>query len=217
MSIYGIPHPASTLLRTPEDVAEISDFPVVMKIISPDLTHKSEFGGIRLGISSLEAAAAAYDDIVSAARECGARVVGVEAQEMVQAAAHHKVTEVIVGMDRDPMWGPLVLVGAGGIYANYVKDVASELAKDYSPAIALAQLQRTRIWQILSGVRGEAKSDITSLVDTMVKVANLAINHPQIASLDINPLLVYEDQFDGKGVCAVDVKIILQSAAAHSE
>jgi hypothetical protein len=89
-------------------------------------------------------------------------------------------------------------VRAGWTYANYAQEVTFELAKDFSHAVSFSQLQKTKIWQILSGVGGEIKSDRTSLDDTMVKVADLALNHPEITSLDINPVFVYEDQFAGR-------------------
>jgi acetyltransferase len=101
------------------------------------------------------------------------------------------------------------MVGSGGIYANFVKDIAFELGRGYSRAAARAQLEKTRIYKILEGVRGEARSDIEGVLDVLTMVAHLAVNHGDIVSLDINPVLVFAAEGAHRGVCALDIKILL--------
>jgi acetyltransferase len=207
LEMYGVGHPKTILLRSEADVAAIEAFPVALKVVSPDIVHKTECGGVRLALRSPEEAAAAYREIVQSVAERGppgARVIAVEAQQMVGRGPGEKVTDLIVGFTRDPHWGPLVMVGSGGIYANFVKDIAFELGTRYSREIALAQLRKTRIAAILQGVRGEPPSDIDAVLDILEMVADLAVTHKEIASLDVNPVLAFVD-----GACAIDVKILL--------
>jgi acetyltransferase len=213
LGMYGVNHPKTRLVTSPEEARAVEDFPVAMKIASPDILHKSDCGGVRLDVASPEEAAEAFSEILenaTARGPPGARIIGVEVQQMVAHRGATKVTEVIVGMNRDPHWGPLVMVGSGGIYANFVKDIAFELGRGYSRAAALAQLRKTKVHEILEGVRGEPRSDVDGVLDVLTMVAHLAVNHGDIASLDINPVLVFPEEGSQRGVCALDIKILLQ-------
>lgn len=226
--IYDLPCPHSSLATKKEDLKGICDkigFPIVLKIASPDIQHKSDIGGVKLKINTVEEAERAYDEIMDNVNKLGpknAKIFGIEVQKeslssnssssLLEISTENlsnmptKVTEVILGMTRDPQWGPMLMVGAGGIYANYIKDVAFELAFEYSQDLALAQLKRTKIYQILQGVRGEKRSDIEQLTLTMVKMAQLARNHPNMKEIDMNPLCV---RAEGEGILALDIKFMV--------
>eukprot|EP00767_Chilomastix_cuspidata_P004828 gnl/Chilomastix_cuspidata/50.p2 GENE.gnl/Chilomastix_cuspidata/50~~gnl/Chilomastix_cuspidata/50.p2 ORF type:complete len:711 (-),score=399.91 gnl/Chilomastix_cuspidata/50:1208-3340(-) len=215
-TMFKISSPVTKLAFTSDEAFSLSKevgFPVVMKIVSPDIMHKSDCGGVKLFIKSQDEAKAAFDEImvnVKANGPEGARIKGVEIQEMVDFKAFKKTSEVIVGMNRDPQWGPLLMVGQGGIYANYLKDVAFQMALGYTADAALRQLQRTKIYSILEGVRGEPRSDIEGLIDCMLKLAQLVRDFPEIKELDMNPLLVFEQAAGRPGYSAIDIKILLE-------
>lgn len=216
-TLMGVSLPRTKLAKTAADArksaAELG-FPIVMKIVSAQIMHKSDCGGVKLNIKTADEAAAAFDEIMANARKNGPKgavLEGVECQQMVDFKKYSKTTEMIVGMSKDPTWGPMIMVGQGGIYANYIKDVAFEIAHKYDKQDALAQLKRTKIFGILEGVRGQPRSDVDGLVLTMTKLAQLVNDFPEINELDMNPLLVFEEQKDGSsGLSAVDVKITLK-------
>lgn len=189
-------------------------FPVVMKIVSPQIMHKSDCGGVLLGIKTADEAAAGFDTIMNNARTrgpTGAILKGVEIQQMVDFKAKQKNTEMIVGMNRDPNFGPMIMVGQGGVFANYIKDVSFELGCQYNEEIAMKQLQKTKIYSILEGVRGQPKSDIKGLINILIKLSQLVVKFPEINELDMNPLLVFSET---EGISAVDVKITINDPNA---
>ena len=211
--LYGIKNPKSRLAQTARDAAQLAEeigFPVVMKIVSPQIIHKWDCGGVVLNIKSAEEAKKAFITIMSNARTkgpAGADLRGVEVQEMIIKEDKKKINELIFGVNRDPQWGPMIMVGSGGIYANYVKDVKFDLAYQYDRNDAMAQLQQTNISKILEGVRGEPRSDIEGVIDIMVRLSQLVNDFPEIIELDINPCLVFESE---KGYSAVDIKITIK-------
>ena len=215
-TLLGVNAPRTMLAHSSADAGKMAEeigYPVVMKIVSPEITHKSDCGGVKLWIKSAEEASAAYDEIMHNAATRGpkgANLKGVEIQKMVDFKKYEKTTEVIVGMNRDSTWGPMLMVGKGGIYANYEKDVAFEMAYLYNEDVCLKQLARTKIYSILKGVRGQPESDIDNLVGTMMRLAELVNKHSDIAELDMNPLLVFEKKEGENTVFAVDVKIVLK-------
>ncbi|MHA1584557.1 MAG: acetate--CoA ligase alpha subunit [Promethearchaeota archaeon] len=212
--IYGIKSPKSRLSQTARDAAEIAEkigFPVVMKIVSPQIIHKWDCGGVILNINSAEEARDAFIEIMNNARNkgpSGADIVGVEVQEMITTDDKKKTTEIILGVNRDPQWGPMLMFGSGGIYANYVKDVAFDLAYHFDRKDAKNLINKTRISKILEGVRGEPKSDITGLIDVLVRLSQLVNDFNEILELDINPCLVFEES---NGYSAVDIKITIKA------
>lgn len=203
---YGMRLPKSFLAQSPEEAAEIAarlGFPVVMKISSPDILHKSDIGGVKVGISDTAAARDNYELIEYRARKYSrdARIWGVLVQEQVR-----KGREVLVGVSRDPQFGPLVAFGMGGIYVEVLKDVAFRLAP-ISRQEAAEQVRSIRTYPLLHGVRGEAPADLAAAEEVILRVSQLVTDFPEIVEMDINPLVVYNR---GEGATVLDARIILQ-------
>ncbi len=200
---YGIAVPPSELAQNRGQAvaaAEEIGYPVAMKVVSPQILHKTDIGGVKLGLSSSREVEVAFNDIMRSANLFmpSARVFGVEVQKMLPAGK-----EVIVGMTRDIQFGPLVMFGLGGIYVNVLKDVAFRLAP-VSEQAASEMITETKSYALLRGVRGEPTSDINSIIDVILRVSQLSMDLKEISEIDINPLFVYER---GKGSLALDVKI----------
>ena len=203
MDILGIPRPEYGLARTLEEAISVSKeigYPVALKVVSPQLMHKSDVGGVQLNIRNEEELKNAYQAVTTGVRirEPKAQVIGVEVCEMVP-----KGVETIVGSRRDPSFGPIVLFGLGGIYVEVMKDVSFR-AFPISKREAMEMIGEIRSFPILLGVRGEKKKDIESISDAIIKIGEVVSRVPEISDFEINPLFVY-----GRGVKAVDVKIIL--------
>jgi acetyl coenzyme A synthetase (ADP forming)-like protein len=206
MEAYGMRLPQSRLARSPEEAAQIAaeiGFPVVMKISSPDILHKSDIGGVKVGVSDAASARDTYELIEYRARKYSpdARVWGVLVQEMVR-----KGREILVGVSRDPQFGPLVGVGMGGIYVEVLKDIAFRLAP-LSEQEAREQLRSIRTFPLLRGVRGEPQADIAAVEETVLRVSQLVTDFPEIVEMDINPLVAHND---GEGAIVLDARIILR-------
>jgi acyl-CoA synthetase (NDP forming) len=176
---------------------------VVMKISSPDILHKSDIGGVKVGVSDAASARDTYELIEYRARKYSpdARVWGVLVQEMVR-----KGREILVGVSRDPQFGPLVGVGMGGIYVEVLKDIAFRLAP-LSEQEAREQLRSIRTFPLLRGVRGEPQADIAAVEETVLRVSQLVTDFPEIVEMDINPLVAHND---GEGAIVLDARIILR-------
>ncbi|HEU5098155.1 MAG TPA: acetate--CoA ligase family protein, partial [Roseiflexaceae bacterium] len=203
---YGMRLPQSRLARSPEEAAAIASeigFPVVMKISSPDILHKSDIGGVKVGVSDPAAARDNYDLIEYRARKYSptATIWGVLIQEQVR-----KGRELLVGVNRDPQFGPLVAFGMGGIYVEVLKDVAFRLAP-ISREAAHAQVREIRTFPLLHGVRGEPPADIAAAEEVVLRVSQLVTDFPEIVEMDINPLVVHNQ---GEGAIVLDARIILQ-------
>lgn len=203
---YGMRLPQSHLARSPDEAAEIAakiGFPVVMKISSPDILHKSDIGGVKVGIADAAQARDTFELIEYRARKYSpdARIWGVLVQEMVR-----KGREVLVGVSRDPQFGPLIGVGMGGIYVEVLKDIAFRLAPISAQEVR-EQLRSIRTYPLLAGVRGEAPADIAAIEETVLRVNQLVTDFPEIVEMDINPLVVHND---GEGAIVLDARIILQ-------
>jgi acetyltransferase len=209
----GIPVAASALATTPEDAAQAAarlGFPVAVKIVSPEITHKSEVGGVRLGLASPEAVIEAVDGILDRARteRPHAPVRGVLVQRMVAGGR-----ELLLGAVRDPQFGPLVMVGFGGLYVEVLRDTVARLAPT-SPADALAMLAELRMAKLLSGVRGEPPVDRSALAQAISRFAQLAADCEALLEIEVNPLIAGPG-----GVIAVDARATLATArsAGHSQ
>jgi len=203
VAIYGIPTAPMKLATSADEAAEIAcelGFPLVMKVASPDILHKSDIGAVLLDISSEQAARDGYAQIIERARAArpDAKIEGVEITEMV-----HKGTELIVGARIDPSFGPIVMCGLGGIYVEVMKDVSFR-ALPLSLKEAITMIKEIRSYPLLLGVRGEKKKDIDGLVETILKVGEILQRCRSISDIEINPLVV-----DEEGVKAVDVRILL--------
>jgi acetyltransferase len=213
--IYGIKNPKTYLANSAKEAEELSSkigFPLVMKVVSPDIIHKTDCGGVVLNIKDGEQAKEAFLRIINNVQKYGphnAKIYGIELQEMVDTSEYKKNTQMILGMSKDPQWGPLLMVGTGGIYTNFLKDVAFDLAYKYDKNDALQQLSKTKIYSILKGVRGEPKSDIDAILNVLVRISQLVHDFPQIVELDVNPLLVFEESPEHDAYSAVDVKITI--------
>lgn len=202
---YGMRLPKSRLAQTPDEAVAIANefgYPVVMKISSPDILHKSDIGGVRVGLSDASAVRDAFELIEYRARKYlpSARIWGVLVQEMVR-----KGREVLVGVSRDPQFGPLIAVGIGGIYVEVLKDVAFRLAP-LSVEEVQEQIRSIRAYPLLRGVRGEAPADIAAIEETVLRVSQLVTDFPEIVEMDINPLVVL---YEGEGAIVLDARIIL--------
>ena len=202
---YGIPAPASGLAKTSDEAIELAEkmgYPVVMKVVSPDIMHKTDIGGVELNLTSSNMVKIAFDEIMRKSRKAQplAKVYGITVDKMVPRGR-----EMIIGMSRDPQFGPMVMFGLGGIYVNFLKDVAFRLAP-MNEREAQEMMEETRSYSLLKGVRGEQPSDINALRESILKVGHLVWDFPELKDLDINPIFVYDE---GKGVSALDVKITL--------
>jgi acyl-CoA synthetase (NDP forming) len=172
-----------------------------MKVQSPDISHKTEAKAVRLGIADARELKVAYEEILVNARayKPDARVEGVLIQEMVKGG-----TEAILGVTNDALFGPAVMFGLGGIFAEVLKDVSFRLAP-VTAAVAREMIAEIKGYPLLTGARGKPPADLDALVDTIVKLSALAMDLEQdLAELDINPLFVMEQ---GKGVVAADALI----------
>ncbi|MFW9823367.1 MAG: acetate--CoA ligase family protein, partial [Candidatus Thorarchaeota archaeon] len=207
---YGIKSPKSRLAQTPRQAKNLvlETGKAVMKIVSPNIIHKTDVGGILLNIETEQDAFEAYIQIVNNAKKFGpqnAKIYGVEVQEMIDFKEETKVNEIIIGMSEDPQFGPLIMFGTGGIYANFMKDVAFSLAYKFTKQDAKKLIESTKIFNLLHGVRGESSSDIEALLGVLLRLTQLVNDFPEIVELDINPLLAFV-----KGYSAVDIKITIR-------
>jgi acetyl coenzyme A synthetase (ADP forming)-like protein len=201
----GVRVPASELAANPDEAVRIADeigYPVVMKVASPDILHKSDIGGVKLGISNPTDVRDAFDLITYRASRYmpDAQIWGCQVQEMVTGGR-----EVIIGMNRDPQFGPLMMFGLGGIYVEALKDVTFRVAP-FSRREAKEMINEIRSIQLLRGVRGEPPVDMDAIVDTLLRMSQLVTEFPEIVEFDINPLIVYET---GRGVVGVDMRLVL--------
>lgn len=200
---YGIPLVAGEAVHSPEQAADAAvrlGFPVALKIISPDILHKSDVGGIHLHLNDAQAVADAYRQMMNsiAERLPQARLEGAMVERMADKGA-----EVIIGMRRDPNFGPLIMFGLGGIYVELFGDVSFRVAP-LTRREALDMIHQTHAGKLLSGFRGEEPGDLQAVVDVILRLSQLALDFPQIAEMEINPLRVYR-----RGALALDGRIIL--------
>ena len=177
-------------------------YPVVMKVSSDDILHKSDAGGVKVGLAVEAQVRAAYEEIMAGARayKADAAIDGVLVQQMVTGG-----TEVIVGMNRDPQFGPLVMFGLGGIYVELLKDVAFRVAP-LTAEDAREMIDEIKGSRMLKGFRGREPGDLDALVDCILRVSYLAARFPQLTECDLNPLLVFPR---GQGVMALDARFAL--------
>jgi acetyltransferase len=205
LKAYHFPVIKSILAENENKAAEAGEkigFPVVLKITSPDIIHKFDFGGVKLNLKNEKEVRSAYREILEnvLAKKPGAKIRGVLVEEM---ASNGK--EIIIGMNRDPQFGPLLMFGMGGIYVEVLEDVTFRLAP-IRELTATHMITLTKTHKILKGFRGEPVYDIEAIEDCLKRLSQLVIDFEDIKELDINPLIVYEK---GKGCAIVDARIIL--------
>lgn len=200
----GVPVLPTKVVTSSDEAKSVSqefEFPVVMKIVSPDILHKTEAGGVALGISSPDEAAAAYEKIIAsaAAYDADARIEGVMIAPMIRDGV-----ETIIGVLNDPAFGPTVMFGLGGVFVEVLKDVTYRLAP-FDRDVALEMIHEIKGFALLDGARGAAPADIDALANTLSDLSIFAAdNRDHIESIDLNPFLVRPV---GKGAVAVDALI----------
>lgn len=205
LSAYGIPVPRVVLARTVDEAVEAArqiGYPVVLKVASPDISHKTDVGGVALDLvdaPSLRAAWARMEAKVRASLP-SARIEGFEVETQVPPGK-----EVLLGIQRDPGFGPIVVFGMGGIYVETLRDVTFRLAP-LRPLSAEHMVRAVRSFPLLQGVRGEPPSDLDALTEILERVSQLAVDRPEVLELDINPLIVRRA---GEGAVAVDARVVL--------
>ena len=174
-----------------------------MKIASPDILHKSDIGAVKVGLSNSTDVRDAYELIEYRARRHhpDADIWGVLVQQMISGGR-----EVIIGMSRDPQFGPMLMFGLGGIYVEVLKDVVFRIAPiDRNEAREM--VESIRSFPLLKGVRGQAPADVDAIVETILRVSQLVTDFPEIVEMDINPLIVHEV---GQGAIVLDARLILR-------
>jgi acetyl coenzyme A synthetase (ADP forming)-like protein len=206
LDAYGIPTPASDIVDGPgaaeAAAAEVGD-PVVMKVVSPDILHKSDIGAVEVGVAQ-EDVADVYESLVARARQYqpDADLLGVQVQEMVEM---DDATETIVGVNRDPQFGPMVLFGLGGIFVEVMEDTALRVAPFGEPE-ARSMVDDLQSAPLLRGARGREPVDEDAVVETIQRIAQLATDFPAILELDVNPLVARPE-----GVQAVDIRLTVDT------
>lgn len=208
MHAAGITVPKSIIAKNLEmavEAAEEIGYPVVMKVVSKDIVHKSDAGGLALDLENRDEVVDAYEAIMNNCRayDPGAHIKGVEVAEMVKPGL-----ELVVGAVRDPAFGPVVMCGLGGIYVEVMKDVAFR-SYPLNTEEARRMLQEVKSYPLLLGVRGEQKKDIKGVLSTILKVGSILSRCPRITDIEINPVMVYEKT---AGLKALDVRILLKNS-----
>ena len=211
LQAYGIPVPPARVATTREGAARMASaigFPVVMKVVSPDVSHKSDVGGVAIDITSEAAAAQTFDTIVRdvSRRSPGARIAGILVARQLAGGR-----ELIVGMTRDATFGPLVMFGLGGVLAEALRDVVFRIAP-LSAADARTMVNGIRAVSILGGVRGMPPVNRLAVQDVIRRVGQLAVDFPEIQEMDVNPVLAFEHT-----VVAADCRVVLAPVVAVAE
>jgi acetyltransferase len=177
-------------------------YPVVMKIVSPQILHKSDIGGVKLNINSKKEVENTFFDITTRVKHImpTAQISGVMIQEMVSGGK-----EVIIGITRDAQFGHMIMFGLGGIYVEVLKDISFRITP-LSKEDAYEMIRETKVFPLLRGVRGEAETDIDAIEKSILLLSQMALDFPQIIEAEINPLLVKKR---GEGVVAIDARFII--------
>jgi acetyltransferase len=204
LAAYGIPSAGAQVAATSRDAARLVEAmgaPAVMKIVSPDVIHKTDVGGVETRIRSPQEATTAHEQIIKRVKSAlpNARITGVLVQRMAATGR-----ELIVGLSRDPQFGPMIMFGLGGVYVEALRDVVFRVAP-LTPLDAREMTRGIRGRAILHGIRGQPPILFEALEGTILRVAQLATDLPDIVELDINPLIAYET-----GVLAVDARVKLK-------
>lgn len=205
MQRYGISFGAGGFVTSADEAVKCASAiagPVVLKVVSPDILHKSDAGGVKLNLTGEAAVRKAYDEILANAKRYNpnARIKGMLVSQQAKPG-----TEVIIGAKRDPQFGPVVMFGLGGIFVELFKDVVFRIAP-ITKAEALDMIKSINGYKLLTGYRGQTAVDVDALAEAIVKVGKLMLECPEVAEVDLNPLIVYE-----KGLLGLDARIILRS------
>ena len=207
LAAAGVPVAEARLAGTADDAVNAADavgYPVVMKIVSPEITHKSDVGGVKVGIAGADEARAAFKEITSAARKAqpSATIEGVAVQKMAPQG-----TEVIIGMSKDPQFGPVLMFGLGGVLVEVLKDVSFRIVP-LEERDARQMIEDIDGYAILKGVRGRPPADVGALKSLLLKLSEFVEANPQVEEIDLNPVFAYSD-----GAIAVDARIVVAGTA----
>ena len=203
----GIPVVEAKLARTKKEAISLSKemgFPVVLKVMSPDVIHKSDSGGVKLGLNNGTQVGNAYSEIISAVRQHYPKVKihGISVQKMARPGV-----EVIIGMTKDAQFGPVLMFGLGGILVEVLKDVSFRIVP-LTKRDAREMIKEIKGYPLLEGYRGQEPADVPFLEDLLVKVSVFVDKNSEIKELDLNPIFAYKD-----GAVAVDARVILESSS----
>jgi acyl-CoA synthetase (NDP forming) len=201
----GIPVVETKLAKTKAEAISISQkmrFPVVLKIVSPDIIHKSDIGGVKLGLANATQVGKAYTEIMAAAKKANkkADIQGISVQKMARPGV-----EVIMGMSKDAQFGPVLMFGLGGVFVEVLKDVAFRIVP-LNRRDASQMIREIKGYPLLEGYRGQEPANITALEDLLLKLSDFVDKNPKIKEMDLNPIFAYKD-----GALAVDARVILES------
>lgn len=201
---YGIPVTKFELAKSEDEAIKFADtigFPIVLKIVSPDIIHKSDIGGVIVGLKDKDDIRRGYNQILQNAKKHDpkARITGVLVQEMAPAS-----TEVIVGAIKDPQFGPAIMFGLGGVFVEVLKDVTFRIAP-ITEDDAQEMISEVKAYPLLKGYRNTPPADIEAITNILLSTSKLIMDYPEIKELDLNPVIVYE-----KGAKTVDARIILE-------
>jgi acetyltransferase len=208
LECYRLPLLKSGVARNPDEAARLVEewhAPVAMKVMSADVVHKYDAGGVLLNVSGADEARAAYAKILNNVETAvpGAKIDGILVEQMAP-----KGVEVILGASRDDRFGPLMMFGLGGTLVEVLKDVSFRLAPMWEIS-AERMVREIRSFKVLDGFRGSPPSDVDAIVDTLLRLSQMVCNHPEISELDINPLIVHAK---GKGCSVADSRVMLRPA-----
>ena len=200
----GINVSDTRLATSKEQVISISKelgFPVVLKIASPEIVHKSDAGGVQVGLGTSEQVGEAYDGILGAIKRehPQAAIQGVSVQKMARPGV-----EVIIGMSKDAQFGPVLMFGLGGILVEVLKDVSFRIVP-LTKRDAEEMVSEIKGYPLLEGYRGQEPVDVSNLVELLLKVSDFVEQHPEVKELDLNPIFAYSD-----GAIAVDARVVLE-------
>ncbi|MEW6355325.1 MAG: acetate--CoA ligase alpha subunit [Planctomycetota bacterium] len=206
IAAYGFRVPKSIIAGTREEAvaaAKEVGYPLVMKIASPDILHKSDIGGVRVGVADDEEVVRTFGQMYENARHRmpEAEIYGIAMQEMIRGGK-----EVILGMKRDSQFGPMLMFGLGGIYVEVLKDVSFRIAP-ITVEDAEDMIREIRSYALLRGVRGEQPADLAAVRESLLRLSQLVTSNPQIIELDINPLVVFAE---GEGAIAIDARLTIE-------
>ncbi len=206
LEAYGFRFPKSLLARTTEEAllaAKVIGYPLVLKVVSPEIQHKTDLGGVKVNIRTEEELIQGFQEILFRVKKAlpRATITGILVQEMITNAR-----EVILGFTRDPQFGPMVMFGLGGIYVEVLKDVSFRLAPlEFEEAREM--IREIRGYGLLRGVRGEEEADLPALTSALVALSRLAVDFPELVEGEVNPFMVRRR---GEGAVAVDARLILE-------
>ncbi len=206
LSAYGFFLPQRIVTETSREAISAANslgYPVVMKIVSPDILHKSDVGGVKVGITEKSQVARSFEDLISNAKRFmpEALILGVTVEEMIVPGK-----EVVLGSSRDPSFGPLLMFGLGGIYVEVLKDVSFRIAPlTFNEAELM--IKEIRSYPILKGVRGEEPSDLIAVRESLLRLSQLVTDFSEILEIDINPLMVLPT---GKGAVVIDSRLTIK-------